>query len=145
MGHRQAVRHQTLTLTFPGFESLCPSHVNRCQNPNSFVGQLDLTPVFFFIFQGFGDLFLKKRYWTVLFKLSKIAIQTYESNFRTFLLDGAGFLIILLFLFWCSISNFAVNTLCVIESNIFVNSSSELCFRSIRYSMYFFRFYGGIK
>ena len=25
MGHRQAVRHQTLTLTFPGFESLCPS------------------------------------------------------------------------------------------------------------------------
>ena len=126
MGHRQAVRHQTLTLTFPGFESLCPSHVNRCQNPNSFVGQLDLAPVFFFIFQGFGDLFLKKRYWTVLFKLSKIAIQTYESNFRTFLLDGAGFLIILLFLFWCSISNFAVNTLCVIESNIFVNSSSEL-------------------
>ena len=25
LGHRQAVRHQTLTLTFPGFESLCPS------------------------------------------------------------------------------------------------------------------------
>ena len=25
VGHRQAVRHQTLTLTFPGFESLCPS------------------------------------------------------------------------------------------------------------------------
>ena len=25
LGCRQAVRHQTLTLTFPGFESLCPS------------------------------------------------------------------------------------------------------------------------
>ena len=29
MGHRQAVRHQTLTLTFPGFESLCPSQEKR--------------------------------------------------------------------------------------------------------------------
>ena len=29
VGHRQAVRHQTLTLTFPGFESLCPSHKKR--------------------------------------------------------------------------------------------------------------------
>ena len=28
MGHRQAVRHQTLTLTLPGFESLCPSQKN---------------------------------------------------------------------------------------------------------------------
>ena len=28
VGHRQAVRHQTLTLTFPGFESLCPSQKN---------------------------------------------------------------------------------------------------------------------
>ena len=29
MGHRQAVRHQTLTLTFPGFESLCPSQTQK--------------------------------------------------------------------------------------------------------------------
>ncbi len=29
LGHRQAVRHQTLTLTLPGFESLCPSQKIR--------------------------------------------------------------------------------------------------------------------
>ena len=32
VGHRQAVRHQTLTLTFPGFESLCPSQKNLKAN-----------------------------------------------------------------------------------------------------------------
>ena len=37
MGHRQAVRHQTLTLTFPGFESLCPSQKNKGHQSVSFV------------------------------------------------------------------------------------------------------------